>query len=206
MSTERREKSELDFKLNKDKKEEETKHNTTNDSRLESNLSTKNVRNHSKRYSIDHCNKELNPKENSFAAKNNKDEYIINTKKDIRNFGLNDALKARFNNLKRENNNTVRLKKLELFNNYHTIEAERDISSLEQSKDIKANLTNHFLMNTPKIGKSSGMKEKNEMKMYLEKKFKYVLDSKKRDTLNNQNRNAVNISTFQVKMCIIKER
>ncbi len=197
VSTDRREKSDLDLKLNKKEFEENNPHNTVNDLQIETNNSSSNIGKHSKRYSIDACEK-VKFKDNTLPDKKSKDDVSISSKRDSENNKVNETFKTKINKFSTQINERIRVKKLELFNNYHTIEAERDIS-IEPSKESKFNFANQFMMNTPKIGNSAGVKEKNEFNLYFEKKIKFALESRKKETLIGQNKNPINITTFNVR-------
>jgi hypothetical protein len=185
------------LKLNKKEFEENNPHNTVNDLQIESNGSTYNIIKHPKRYSIDACEK-IKLKENTLNEKKSKEEFCMSSKRDSENNKGNGTFKTKLNIFKTQINQRVKVKKLEFYNNYHTIEAERDIS-IEPSKESKFNFSNQFMMNTPKIGKSAGIKEKNEFNLFLEKKIKFAHESKKRETFIDQNKNSINITTFNVR-------
>jgi hypothetical protein len=72
----------------------------------------------------------------------------MSSKRDSENNKGNGTFKTKLNIFKTQINQRVKVKNLEFYNNYHTIEAERDIS-IELSNESKFNFSNQFMMNTP---------------------------------------------------------
>jgi hypothetical protein len=68
----------------------------------------------------------------------------MSSKRDGENNKGNETFKTKLNILKKQINQRVKVKKLELLTNYHTIEAGRYIS-IEPSKESKSNFTNQLI-------------------------------------------------------------
>lgn len=151
---------------------------------------------HSKRYSIDVCEKGTKLRIDNLSEKPNKEEKLS-----LLSTPTVDHEKKKQQALEKGQNikqgDKVKVIKIEPYSVFHTVEADRDVS-LEHSKDNKFNATNHFF-STPKTGKDSLGGTRGDMKFLMEKKIKLVLDNKKKDDKQLPTSKAsANITTLQI--------
>ena len=152
---------------------------------------------HSKRYSIDVSEKGNRIKlENSTKDDNKTTPNIDLEKKKASEKANTSHINNSENYVKpSENNEKCKVVKIEPYTVFHTVEADRDISSENQAKN-----NNRYLLSTPQTSGKNYMGEtRNDMKFLMEKKIKLVLNSKKNEdqsvTINKQSNN---LTTVQV--------